>query len=50
MTRKSPKQPPDDPEQSKRFLDAAKKAEASDDPQALDKAVRKIAPVKKGVG
>lgn len=34
----------DDPEQSKRFLEAAKLAEASNDPKALDRAVKKIAP------
>lgn len=42
MTRKSAKRQPDDPEQYKRFLEAAKKAEASEDPKALDKALRKI--------
>ena len=47
MTRKPAKRPPDDPAQYKRFLDAAKKAEASDDPKALDKALKKIAPSKK---
>lgn len=46
MTRKSSKRPPDDPEQYKRFLEAAKKAEASDDPKALDKAIKRIAPMK----
>lgn len=40
--KKSSKRPPDDPEQYARFLEAAKKAEASDDPKALDKAVSKI--------
>jgi hypothetical protein len=44
MTRKPAKGPPDDPEQSKRFLDAAKKAGASDDPKALERLVKKIAP------
>ena len=42
MTRKPAKRPPDDPEQYKRFLEASKKAEASDDPKALDKALKKI--------
>jgi hypothetical protein len=44
MTRKTPppKRLPDDPEQYKRFLEAAKRAEASDDPKALDKAVKKV--------
>lgn len=46
MTRKPAKRPPDDPEQYKRFLEAAKAAEASDDPKALDKALKKIAPSK----
>lgn len=49
MTRKpakSAKRPPDDPAQYKRFLEAAKQAEASDDPKALDKALKKIAPKK----
>lgn len=41
--RKSAKRPPDDPAQYKRFLEAAKQAEASDDPRALEKAVKKIA-------
>jgi hypothetical protein len=38
---KKPK-PPDDPEQYARFLEAAKKAEASDKPEALDKALKDI--------
>jgi hypothetical protein len=42
MTQK-PKRPLDDPEQYKRFLEAAKKAAASDDPKALDKAVKAVA-------
>lgn len=42
MTRK-PKRPPDDPEQYARFLEAAKKAEASDDPKALEKAIKSVA-------
>jgi hypothetical protein len=46
MTRK-PAKPPDDPEQYARFLEAAKAAGASDDPKALDKAVKRIAPAKK---
>lgn len=41
MARK-PKRPPDDPEQYARFLEAAKKAEASDKPEALDKALKGI--------
>lgn len=42
MTRKPPKRPPDDPEQYARFLEAAKKAGASDDPKALEKALRVV--------
>lgn len=47
-----PRKPPakwDDPEESKRFLDAAKTAEASDDPKDFDRALKKIAPKKKAV-
>ena len=33
----------DDPEESKRFLEAAEKAEASEDPKALDRAIKRIA-------
>lgn len=47
MTRKPAKRPPDDPEQSKRFREAAKKAEASDDPKALERAFTKVVPPKK---
>jgi hypothetical protein len=47
MTRKLAKRSPDDPEQSKRFLEAAKKAEASNDPKALERALKKIAPHQK---
>ncbi len=36
----------DDPEESKRFLEAAKAAEASDDPEDFDKALRAVAPKK----
>ncbi len=53
MTRKPAKRAPDDPEQYKRFLETAKKAEASNDPKALDKALKEIArpkpPPKSGV-
>lgn len=45
MTRKPVKQP-DDPEQYKRFLETAKAVEASDDPKALERAVKKVAPKK----
>ena len=36
----------DDAEQSKRFLEAAEKAEASNDPKDLDRALKRIAPKK----
>ena len=51
MTRKpaKPTRPPADPAQYKRFIEAAEKAEASDDPKALDKAVKKIARPKKSL-
>jgi hypothetical protein len=45
MPRK-PKPKWDDPEQSKRFLEAAKAAGASDDPKDFDRALKKIAPKK----
>lgn len=34
----------DDPEESARFLEEAKVAQASDDPKDLDKALRAVAP------
>jgi hypothetical protein len=37
----------DDPEQSKRFLESAKTAEASDNLDDFDRALKKIAPVRK---
>jgi hypothetical protein len=36
----------DDPAQSKRFLDEAKAAEASDDPKDLERALKVVAPNK----
>jgi hypothetical protein len=39
---KKPQPKPDDPEQSKRFIDTAKDVGA-DDPKALDRAFKKIA-------
>lgn len=36
----------DDPEQSKRFLEAAKRAEASNDPKDFDAALKRVAPQK----
>jgi hypothetical protein len=41
MTKK-PKRPPDDPEQYARFREAAANAEASDDPQALERAIAAV--------
>jgi hypothetical protein len=38
----------DDPEQSKRFIEAAHKSEADESEEAADRAFKKIAPVKKG--
>jgi hypothetical protein len=43
---RKPDPKPDDPEQSKRFIDTAKEVEADDD-QALERAFEKIAPPKK---
>lgn len=39
---RKPNSPPDDPEQSKRFIDTAKEVEA-DDAEALDRALKKAA-------
>jgi hypothetical protein len=50
MTRKPKSKPEskwDDPEESQRFLDAAKTAEASDDPKDFDRALTKIAAAQK---
>ena len=41
MTKK-PDRKPDDPEQSKRFIETAKEVGA-DDPKALDRALKKVA-------
>lgn len=38
-----PKQKPDDEAQSKRFLEAAKEAEAAETEEAADKAFKKVA-------
>lgn len=38
---------PDDPEQSKRFLETAKEVGADIDTKAFDRALKKIAPSKK---
>lgn len=52
MTKKTPPKrysnpQPDAAAQYQRFLDAAKEVGASDDPKALEKAVKKVAPTKK---
>ena len=43
MPRK-PKPRWDDPEESKRFLEVAEKAGIPDDPKALDRAIKRVAP------
>jgi hypothetical protein len=45
MPRKSSK--PDDPEQSKRFIETAEEVGADKDEEALDRAFKKIAPSQK---
>jgi hypothetical protein len=47
MNRPRKRSPRDDPEQSQRFLEAAERAEASNDPKDFDRALKKIAPKKK---
>ena len=39
---KRPTPKPDDPEQSKRFIETAKEVEADDDPQEFDQAFKKV--------
>ena len=41
---------PDDPEQSKRFLETAEEVEAEDDPETLSRTLKKIAPLPKDAG
>jgi hypothetical protein len=41
MPRK-PSPPPDDPEQSKRFIDAARAAGTDDDPEAFERVFEKV--------
>jgi hypothetical protein len=43
MTNKTPSQKPDDPAQYKRFLEAAKKAEADETEKGADRAFKKVA-------
>lgn len=38
----NPTPPPDDPEQSKRFIDTARQVEADEDPEAFEKAFREV--------
>lgn len=44
---KKPEHKPDDPAQYKRFLEAAKKAQADETKEGADRAFKKIAPEKK---
>jgi hypothetical protein len=44
---RKPARAQDNPEQSKRFLEAAERAGASTDPKDLDRALKKIAPLKR---
>jgi hypothetical protein len=46
MPRK-PKPPPDDPEQSKRFIETAEEVGADTDEEALERAFKKIVPKKR---
>jgi hypothetical protein len=39
---RKPKPPPDDPEQSKRFIEAARKAEADESEEGAEKAFDKV--------
>jgi len=41
---KDKKPRPDDPAESRRFIEAAKKLEADESPQAFDKTFKKVAP------
>lgn len=45
MARK-PEKKPDDPEQSKRFIDAAREAGADESEEAADRVFKKVAPLK----
>jgi hypothetical protein len=42
-----PQRTTDNPEQSKRFIEAARKAEADETEKGADKAFKKVAPVKR---
>lgn len=41
MTKK-PKLPPDDPDQSRRFIEAAREAETDDSPKAFERAFQRV--------
>lgn len=43
----APRPKPDDTEQSKRFIEAARKTEADEDPKAFEKVFKKIVPTRK---
>ena len=45
---KKPERKPDDPEQSKRFLEAAEEAEADETAKGADKAFRAVVKPRKG--
>jgi hypothetical protein len=47
MPRK-PKPPPDDPEQSKRFIEAAREIGTDESPEAFERVFRKVAGQPKG--
>lgn len=49
MTDKA-KQTPDDPEQSRRFIDAAREAEADETEEGADRAFKKVASAKRPIG
>jgi hypothetical protein len=46
---RKPEPKPDDPVQSKRFLDTAKEVGADRDDEALERALKKIVPQKKAI-
>ena len=46
MSRKPPLPKPDDPAQSKRFIDAAKRAEVDESGKKFDEAFKKIVPIR----
>ena len=46
---KKPAPKPDDPEQYKRFIETAEEVDADDDPEALSRSLKMIAPLPKEV-